>query len=148
MTNITSPNMGVNDGIVTSAKSFSDNLTLELTDSEIKRAFEIIMDVKNRWQGTFRSKLRHANFTVEDAMKLVDDMEGELVDRLANELQLIATVDAAPVFHGEPPIIELVGALPGHSVAKYGLDHEKKEWEVKRSKDQGEDFLGSKNLDI
>jgi hypothetical protein len=40
----------------------------------------------------------------------------------------------------------LDGALASHSSAKYGLDHEKKEWEVKGAKELGQDFLGITKL--
>lgn len=144
---VDSPEMKVDEGKVWTPKQFSDGLTMELTDDEIKQSYAIIVDVSRKWRRTFASKLRHGNFTVEQAMKLVDQMEDELVTRLAEDLDIIATVDAAPVFEGQPPVIELVGALPSHSSAKFGLDHEKKSWEVKRAKDLGQDFLGSDKLD-
>lgn len=144
---VDSPAMPVNEGIVRTPKAFSDGLTLDLTDDEITQALRIILQVKGKWQGVFRSKLRHTNFTVEQAMKLCDQFEDELVTRLAEGLDLIATVDAAPVFEGQPPVVELVGALDSHYSAKYGQDHEKKTWEVQKAIERGEVFLGVGKID-
>lgn len=146
---VDSPNMPVSTGIVRTAKAFSDGLTMDLTDDEIQRALKITLPIKNKWQNIFRSKLRHANFTLEQAMKMVDQFEDELIYELATKLDLIATVDVSPVFEGQPPIIEFVGCLASHSSAKYGMDHEKKEWEVKKAAfTTGEAFLGESKLDV
>ncbi len=144
---VDSPDLPVHEGIVRTPKQFSEGLTLDLTDDEIKRALQIIIPLSHRYRSKFASKLRHTNFTVEQAMKLVDEMEDELVTRLAESMSLIATVDASPVFEGQPPIIDLVGALPDHYSAKHGFDHEKKGFEVKRAKDLNQDFLGSDRLE-
>lgn len=145
---IDSPTLPTNDGIVRTAKEFSDGLTLDLTDDEITKALRITLPIKAKYQEMFRSRLRHNNFTVEEAMRLVDQFEDELVYELATQMDLIATVDVSPVFNdGSPPVIEFVGALGSHSSAKYGLDHEKKEWEVKQAKERKQDFLGIDKLD-
>lgn len=145
---VDSPNLPVNPGIVVSTKAFSDGLTMDLTDDEIQRALQITLRVKRKWEGIFRSKLRDHSFTVEQAMKLVDQCEDELSYELATKLDILASIDASPVFEGQPLIIEFVGALSSHSSAKYGMDHEKKEWEVKRATfETGEDFLGQSKLD-
>lgn len=139
---VNSPSLPTDEGIVKTPKEFSDALTLDLTDEEIQQALRIIIAVSSKWQEVFRSRLRHVNFTIEDAMKLVDQFEDELVYELATKLDVLAHVDVAGVFEGKPPVVELVGALPSHSSAKHGLDHERKEWEVKKAKDKGQDFLG------
>jgi hypothetical protein len=144
----TSPDLPTNSGIVTSTKDFSNGLTLDLPDSEITQALQIVLPIKKKWQQRFRYKFGHASFGIEEAMKLVDQMEDEIVTTLAERLHLIATVDASPVFEGEPLIIEFVGALDSHASAKYGQDHEKKAWEVKRALQTGEDFLGQHSLDV
>lgn len=144
---VTSPNMPVSDGLVHSAKQFSDALTLDLTDEEITHALQVTIPIRRKWQDKFRSKLRHGDFTVEDAMKLVDQFEQELHYELATKCHLLVSVDVTGVFEGQPPVIEFMGALPSHPSAKYGLDHERKEFEVKRSKDRSEDFLGVTKID-
>jgi hypothetical protein len=144
---VDSPTLPTNDGKVWTTKQYSDTLTLDLTDDEILQSFRIIQSISLKWSNVFRTKLRHGNFKVEEAMKLVDQMEDELVTTLAEKMDLIATVDASPVFEGEPPVVELIGALPSHYSANFGLDHEKKEWEVKRAKDRGEAFLGSDHIE-
>lgn len=145
---VTSPTLPTNEGFVYTPKQFSDALTLDLTDGEIQRAIQIITSVARKWRSIFAYRLGpHSSFTIDQAMKLVDNFEDEVKTQLAEELDLLATVDVTPVFEGQPPVVELLGALPGHSSAKYGLDHEKKEWEVKKAKTLGQDFLGSDRLE-
>lgn len=145
---VDSPALGVDEGKVWSPKQFSDGLTLDLTDDEIKRMFEIVVTVSRKWRQVFITKVHHPDFNVEKAMKLIDQFEDELITRLAEGMDLIATVDASPVFAGEPPVVDIVGALDSHYSAKYGMDHEKKEYEVKRASREGTDFLGSDRLNI
>lgn len=150
---VNSPSLATDPGIITSAKQFSDNLTLDLTDTEIKQAFELIVNISKKWQQRFRYKFnnvaayRHLSESqvVEEAAKLIDEFENELHNTLAEKLHLIVTVDMAPVFEGEPPVVELVGCLDTHSSATYGMDHEKKEWEVKKAAELGEDYYGQKS---
>jgi hypothetical protein len=142
----TSPKLPVDDGIVHSAKEFSDVLTQELTDDEIKSAFEMTVRISNKWHQKFVSKFGpHSIFTPEEALEALDKFEEELKYELATRLHVFATVDATPVFEGEPPIVEFAGALPSHNVAKYGLDHSKKSWEVKHATEKGEDYYGQKD---
>ena len=145
---VTSPELPANEGIVHTPKQFSDALTLDLTDEEIQRAFVIIAKTSQKWRTRFSYKLFTGFHDVEEAMKLVDDFEDEIKTRLAEELDLLATVDVAPVFEGQPPVVELLGALPSHSSAKYGMDHEKKTYEVRKAKERGESFLGESKLDV
>ena len=37
-----------------------------------------------------------------------------------------------------------MGALPSHSIAKEGFDHDKKTWEVQHATERGEDYYGQK----
>lgn len=146
MSNPTSPTLPADDGIVRSPKEFSDNLTLDLTDDEIQRAMSAVLEVRAKYSRIFRSKFGpHGNFTVEGAMIALDEFEKELKDRLAQQ-DLLVSVDVEPVLFGEPPIITLEGALPTHVSAKYGLDHERKSYEVRKAKDLGQDFLGIDKL--
>jgi hypothetical protein len=149
---ITSPALPTDEGVVRSVKEFSDTLTLDLTDAEIKAAFEIIIKVIQKWQGIFRAKIdpnSPLSFgAVEEVMKAVDDFEDEIKTRLAESLNLLVSVDVMPVLEGTGyPTIVLEGALPSHSSAQYGMDHEKKAYEVKKAKERGEVFLGAKTLD-
>lgn len=140
----TSPDLPADSGIVVSRKQFSDGLTLDLTDSEITQALGITLPIKKKWTAIFRSRLNSNQFTVEQAMKLVDQFEDELVTTLAERMDLIATVDASPVFEGEPLVIDFVGALDSHYTAKYGFDHERKTYEVQKAQERGEVFLGAR----
>ena len=144
MTN-TSPTLPVNDGIVTSAKQFSDGLTQDLTDDEIKRAFEMTVKITAKWHEKFARRFGpHSIFTPEEALEALDEFEEELKYELATRLHVYATVDPTPVFEGEPPIVEFAGALPSHSIAKHGFDHEKKTWEVQHATAREEDYYGQK----
>jgi hypothetical protein len=141
-----------NDQPVRSLKEFSDTLTLDLTDQEIKQAFEIIYRSIQEWQGIFRAKLDPHSTTqvkdVEEALSWVDRWEGRLQEQLA-EINIAASVDIIPVLEGTGhPTIVIEGATEDHYSAKYGMDHEKKGYEVKKAKERDEAFLGAKLLDI
>lgn len=142
---VTSPKLPVDDGIVSSAKEFSDVLTQELTDDEIKSAFELTVKISHKWHEKFVSRFGpHSLFTPEEALEALDEFEEELKYELATRLHVFATVDATPVFEGQPPIVEFAGALPSHAIAKQGFDHEKKTWEVQHATERGEDYYGQK----
>jgi len=137
----TAPNADVDDGIVRSAKQFSDVLTLDLTDEEIGRAFEIIVVLKRKYEQKWRFADLSRLERIADELEIFRD---EVSYTLAEECGILATVDGTPIFNGEPPIIELMGRIPGTNFDKYGADHEKKEWEVKQATQRGEDYLGQK----
>lgn len=139
-----SPDLPVDDGIVTTQRDFSNALTMDLTDDEIKKAMEITLRIKEKWERKFKAKAGQVGFGPEEALELIDQMEEELKYELATKLDIYATMDATPIFEGKPPIIEFAGALPSHSVAKQGFDHERKAWEVKKTKETKEDYLGQK----
>lgn len=142
---VTSPQLPVDDGIVGSAKEFSDVLTQELTDDEIKAAFELTVRISHKWHEKFVSRFGpHSLFTPEEALEALDEFEEELKYELATRLHVFATVDPTPIFEGQPPIVEFAGALPSHAIAKHGFDHEKKTWEVQHATERGEDFYGQK----
>jgi hypothetical protein len=142
---VTSPTLPVDDGLVTSAKGFSDALTQELTDDEIKRAFEMTVRISRKWQDKFRRRFGpHAIFTPEEALEALDEFEEELKYELATKLHVYATVDPTPVFEGKGPIVEFAGALPSHPIAVHGFDHERKTWEVQHATQREEDYYGQK----
>jgi hypothetical protein len=108
----TSPTLPVDDGLVHSAKEFSNVLTQELNDDEIKQAFEMIVKITEKWHGKFVQKFRAgAIFSAESALEALDQFEEELKYELATKLHVYCTVDATPIFEGEAPIVEIVGAL-------------------------------------
>jgi hypothetical protein len=141
-----SPTLDTHDGIIHSAKEFSGAMTLDMTDEEIATAVRITTEVREKYRAKWISKFRDpSTFSMDDALRELDNMEDEIKTRLANAVGLLATVDTVPILEGRPPVIEFVGMMPGTNVAKYGQDHEKKEWEVKRATARGEDFLGQKD---
>jgi len=81
----------------------------------------------------------------------------ELVRRATDEflkIGLVVEVNVAPclIFNPmtnsyNPPEIVIMGRVPGTHYEEEGvplMDHEKKRWEVIKSRERGEDFLGQK----
>jgi len=142
---VTSPELPVRDkNVVTSTKEFSDAVTLDLTDDQIRRAFEIMLPIRLKWMEKFQRKATSPLFGIEEAMELVEKFEDELKYELATRMDLYVTVDVTPLFEGNPILIDFHGALDTHEIHKYGFDHEKKGWEVKKATAKEEDFLGQK----
>lgn len=140
-----SPTLATNDGYVHSAKEFSGAMTLDLTDEDIARAMKIIGEVRLKYGRKFIQKFNDpSTFKLDDALKALEELEDEVKTRLANEVNVLATVDTVPVLEGQPPAIEIIGIMPGGDLEKYGMDHEKKTWEVRRATDRGEDYYGQK----
>jgi hypothetical protein len=133
---VTSPTLPDKD-IVGTPKELSDALTLELQDHEISRMMEI-------FGSTWKKYIGRRFDTVEQGMQIVSEAEKEITQRMANELEVLCTIDVTPMLMGEPPILEVHGKLPTSDFAKYGFDHEQKEYEVKTATARGEDFLGQK----
>lgn len=145
MSTPTSPNLPTNEGLANDAKTFSGSLTLDLTDDEIKTAWEIIQRIKFKYTQKFQRKFNDPqNFTLDDVTRFADEFEDELKTTLAERCNILATVNVVPVLEGRPLEIEIIGALPGGDMEKYGMDHEKKAWEVRRATERGEDYLGQK----
>lgn len=46
----TSPNLPADSGIVKTEKQFSDSLTQDLTDEEIKQALALLLPIKKKWE--------------------------------------------------------------------------------------------------
>lgn len=142
---VTSPDMPVDTGIVKTQKQFSDNLTQELTDAEIQQCLRIILPIKEKHEARFVARFSHNdNPSEKEIHKFLDEFEDEVKTTLAEKVNVLATVDTAPLLRGEAPEIEFIGVLPGHSLNAYGFDHEKKTWEVKKATERGEDYLGQK----
>lgn len=103
----------------------------ELTDYDVRRVGEIVGRLVQQYSAKTAS--------VENLNNLRD----EALTRLA-EIGILATLDPAPVFSGEPPTVEIVGKVTGHDDHKYGFDHERKQAEVRRANELGEDYRGQK----
>ena len=133
---VTSPTLPT-EGAVGSHKELSDALTLDLQDWEISKLGSIIGDVWGKYIGRRYD-------TVEQGMEIVSQAEAEMTHRIAEELEVLVSMDVSPMLTFEPPILEVHGKLPNSSFAKYGFDHEQKEWEVKKATARDEAFLGEK----
>ena len=103
----------------------------ELTDLEVGQVAKIV--------GILQQKFARRPNTPE----VLDQLRDEALTRLA-EIGVLATVDPTPCFHGEPPIIEILGKIPGHEIHTEGFDHERKRWEVQNANKLGEAYRGQK----
>lgn len=133
--------------IMHNPKELSDSLTMDLTDDQINDLFRVVLPIREKWQQKFIAKFTNdASFNVDKAMEMVDQFEDELKYESAIKLNLLVTVDVSPVLEGKEMIIDVVGALPGHDINKYGMDYEKKEYQVKKAVSRREDWLGQKGI--
>ena len=139
----TSPELPADHDLIRTEKGFSGAMTLDLTDDQIKACMRIVHNVRNKYLGRWVNKFNDPqNFTLDEALKEVDNYEDELKYELADKVGVLVTVNAVPLLEGQPLQIEWLGVLPGGSLERYGQDHERKGWEVKRATERGEDFLG------
>lgn len=103
-----------------------------MTDTEISQVFQVIHLVRQKYAGK-------AN-TAENLDALRDETLTRLMD-----IGVLATLDPAPVFYGEPPIVEILGKVKeDKTFHTEGFDHEKKMYEVRKATERGEDWLGQK----
>jgi hypothetical protein len=142
---VTSPELATNSGLIKDAKSFSGAMTLDLTDEEIANAWKIVIDIRRKWMRVFRSKYNDSStYTLDQALKSIEEFEDELKTTLAERCGILASVNTVPLLEGKPMEIEWIGKMPGSGLDTIGMDHEKKEYEVKKATARGEDFLGQK----
>ena len=104
----------------------------ELTDEEVAKVGRIVAQLVHK----YGKRLNNA-----DTLEALRD---EALTRLASEMNILATLDPAPCFHGEPPTIEIIGKMPGDSFHEHGFDHEKKRWEVLEANKRNEAYRGQK----
>lgn len=125
--------------MVTTSKQFSDALTVDLTDEEIGNAYRLITRVNNKHTALWRQKYPFDN--ADKQHEFLAEFEDEIKTKLAEECNILATVDTTPLIAGQPLILEILGKIPGDAIYAHGFDHEKKEWEVKRTA-KGDAFMG------
>lgn len=134
-------------GLVWTPKQYSDTATLDLTDEEIQKSWVIIQETVAKHQPRWVEMImRDVTLTTERLAGELDKFRDEIVSRLGEEVGLAANVDGMPCLEGKPPIVEIVGHLAGTEMDKYGLDHERKGWEVTRATQRDEDFYGQKGI--
>lgn len=127
--------------VVTNLTDFSNAMTLDLNDDEIKIAGELVLSIRKRYV----DKWRFMSFTSFDqAANQLEMYRDEISTTLAERLGVLVTVDTAPVLDGEPPIVEFIGKIEGTQFATHGMDHEKKTHEVRKANSRGEDYYGQK----
>jgi len=123
--------MSQTDDIIKSTEQLA-GFAQDLTDIEVGEVGKII--------GSLQRKYAQRPNTPE----VLDQLRDEVVTKLAEQMGILATLDPTPCFHGEPPIVEIVGKVSGHSFHKDGFDHERKYWEVQQANKKGEAYLGQK----
>ena len=114
-----------------SDKHFAYSAT-DLTDREITRVFKVVEAIRVKYAGR------------PNTAENLDALRDEALTRLM-EIGILATLDPAPCFYGEPPTLEIIGKLDNDPIHKDGFDHEQKGWEVNKANDRGEDWLGQKD---
>jgi hypothetical protein len=122
--------MSQTDDIIKSPEQLAQ-FSMELTDHEVGEIAKIIGKI----QRTYGQK--------HNTPENLDMLRDEALTRLA-EIGILATVDPTPCYHNEPPIVEIIGKVPGHEMHTHGFDHEKKSWEVKKANELGEAYRGQK----
>ena len=123
--------MSQTDDIIKSTEQLA-GFAQDLSDIEVGEVGKII--------GSLQRKYAQRPNTPE----VLDQLRDEVITKLAEQLGILATLDPTPCFHGEPPIVEIVGKVSGHSFHKDGFDHERKYWEVQQANKKGEAYLGQK----
>jgi gamma-glutamylcyclotransferase (GGCT)/AIG2-like uncharacterized protein YtfP len=139
----TSPTLNTDQDVVSTAKAFTGATTLDLTDEETKVFLETTVSIVRKHQTVWKTLFPFD--TIEQCMRLLDELEKELAYTLMERLNVVVRVDSAPVLEGGRPIIEFVGKMEGTSLHLYGQDHEKKAWEARKAKARGEDYLHQKD---
>lgn len=103
----------------------------DLTDEEISRTIQLINNIRLRYS--------HKTNTPSN----LEAMRDEVLTKLA-EIGILAEFDPTPTLYGDPPIIDIQGKVAGDPMHKWGLDHEKKKFEVVKAKELDEDYRGQK----
>jgi len=123
--------MPVADDRISSTAKLATYAT-ELTDEEVKKIGKMVAQLVSKYGARSNTP---ANLNA---------LRDEALSRLASEMNILATLDPAPCFYGEPPTIEIIGKMPGDSIHKDGFDHEKKRWEVLEADRRNEAYRGQK----
>lgn len=120
----------VHDDRISTGKEFAQ-VASDLTDEEIQKTIQIVNGIRMKYAGK------------PSSAKNLEAMRDEVLTRLT-DINILATLDPSPVFYGEPPILEIIGKVSGDVSHKEGFDHERKQDEVVKAKELGEDYRGQK----
>lgn len=118
------------DDKISSGKELAQ-VASDLTDEEIQKTVTIVNYTRSKYAGKSN--------TVQNLEALRD----EILTRLS-DIGVLATIDPAPAYYGEPPIVEIIGKVGTDPIHKYGFDHERKSAEVNKAKELNEDYRGQK----
>jgi hypothetical protein len=117
------------DGTFSSGRQFA-GFAMELMDSEVTAAFEIVESARRKYAG------------MPNTEKNLQRLSDEIVTRLS-DIGILATLDPTPVVFGDPPVLEIIGKI-GDVGFQQATDYEKKSWEVRKAHNRQEYFLGER----
>src|SRR3954468_15197114 len=103
----------------------------ELTDKEVQEVGVIMTGLVSKFGKR------------PNTVKNLDELRDEALTRLAS-IGVLATLDPAPCFYGEPPVLEIIGKVPTDPIHKDGFDHERKKDEVQEAIKRNEAYRGQK----
>lgn len=100
-------------------------------DEEQEKIREVGQDLNNKWRFVV-SKLPDIPMANDTARRMVERWHSEAVQRY-QEIGFIAEVDITPALAGVgTPVISIVSRTEKHA-----FDHDKKAWEINKSRSQG-----------
>lgn len=106
-------------------------MAIDLTDYEVSQVGRIVGELVRKYG------------TRPNTAENLDQLRDEALTRFM-EMGILATLDPAPCFYGEPPVLEIIGKVAGDPIHKEGFDHERKTYEVRKANSRGEDYLGQR----
>lgn len=126
-------------GIVKNAVEFA-HTAYNLQDHEALEAIDIMRKYQRRW--IYRARWGWHNW--EDLADFLEELGGNIQYEFAERLNLLTRWDPTPVLEGKPPLLEVMDKMPSDDIHKFGFDHERKGFEVRKAVGRGEEFLGQK----
>ena len=76
----------------------------------------------------------------------VNEMEKRIVDEAFKIGYVVRVHTARTLLMAEPPILEVIDRVEGHEFHKHGMDHERKQFEVVKSVERGDEVQMRKIL--
>lgn len=128
-----------NAGIVRNPTEFA-HIAYNLQDTEALEAMAICRKYQKRWLYAAKWGWRSWDDLADFLETLGQDFQYEMADKL----NLMTRWDPTPVLEGKPPLMEVMDKMPGDDIHKFGFDHERKGYQVKKAVVRGEDYLGQK----
>lgn len=112
--------------------TFASEAFKDIYDEDIATIGKVYKEVMEKW--------RLKSNTMANLREMSTEMEGKLA-----QAGFRSRVDWTPSIYGQQPILDILG--PIHE-RKEETDHDKKQWEVNKANDRGEDWLGQKGKSV